>query len=103
MQNMSITDMLNNAWNWVVTFFQDHPAIAFQLLIGLVAGWLASFILGGGGLFRDLIIGMIGSVLGSFLQAQFGFHFGLPALAEQIAVATVGALVVIVIGRVLFR
>ena len=96
-------DTLTNIWNQVVAFFQTHPVLGMQLIIGLVAGWLASLVLGGRGLLRDLIIGMLGSVLGSYIQQIAGFHFGLPALAEQIAVATVGALVIIIIGRVIFR
>ena len=96
-------DTLINIWNQVVAFFQANPVLAMQLGIGLVAGWLASLLLGGKGLLRDLIIGMLGSVLGSFIQQVVGFHFGLPALAEQIAVATAGALVIIIIGRVIFR
>jgi len=96
-------DALLAIWNWLYAYFSTHPAMAMQLGIGLVAGWLASLLLGGKGLLRDLVIGMIGSVVGSFIQQIVGFHFGLPALAEQIVVATIGALVVIVVGRVIFR
>jgi uncharacterized membrane protein YeaQ/YmgE (transglycosylase-associated protein family) len=53
---------------------------------------------------RDLIIGMLGSVVGSYIQMVSGYHIAnVPALIEQIAVATLGALLVIIIGRVVFR
>ncbi|RYB03411.1 GlsB/YeaQ/YmgE family stress response membrane protein [Lichenibacterium ramalinae] len=42
------------------------------LLIGLVAGWLASLSLGGGGLWRDLVTGLVGAVVGAVLLRAFG-------------------------------
>ncbi len=38
------------------------------LAIGLVAGTLAGFVLGGGGLLRNLIVGVIGSFVGGYLH-----------------------------------
>ena len=35
--------------------------------IGLVAGWLAGLVLGGGGLLRNLIVGVIGAFVGGWL------------------------------------
>jgi uncharacterized membrane protein YeaQ/YmgE (transglycosylase-associated protein family) len=99
-----VQDALTAAWNWAYAFFVAHPVFGMQLLIGLVAGWLASLLLGGKGLLRDLIIGMLGSVVGSYIQMVSGYHIAnVPALIEQIAVATLGALLVIIIGRVVFR
>ena len=98
-------DTLLNFWNQIVAFFQAHPALGWQLLIGLAAGCLASLLLGGRGLIRDLIIGMLGSVLGSYLVLLTGYHIpgNLPDILQQIIVATAGALVIIVLGRVVFR
>ena len=45
--------------------------------IGLVAGWLASFVVGGSGLVRYLISGVIGSFVGSFLFSKAGIHLGI--------------------------
>ena len=42
------------------------------LAIGLIAGWLASLIVGGGGLLRDLITGLIGAFVGAFILRAFG-------------------------------
>jgi uncharacterized membrane protein YeaQ/YmgE (transglycosylase-associated protein family) len=42
------------------------------LVVGLIAGWLASQVMGGGGygLIGDIIIGIIGAVVGGFLAAN---------------------------------
>jgi uncharacterized membrane protein YeaQ/YmgE (transglycosylase-associated protein family) len=98
-----VQDALLAIWNWLYALFQANPILGMQLVIGLIAGWLASMLLGGRGLLRDLVIGMLGSVVGSYLQVISGYHFGLPMLAEQIVVATIGALIIIIIGRVIFR
>jgi len=40
-------------------------ALAAQLGIGLVAGWLASWIVGGSGLLRYALTGVVGSFVGT--------------------------------------
>lgn len=73
-----------------------------MLGIGLVAGWLASFIVGGGGLLRYIVTGVIGSFVGGFLFNALGVRLGLgSALAEQILVAAVGAIVVVLLARMI--
>lgn len=68
--------------------------------IGLVAGWLASLVLGGGGLIRYLISGLIGAVVGGFLFNLLGIDVNLGnAIVNQIVVATVGAIVVVFVAR----
>ncbi len=38
------------------------------IFIGLIAGWLATQILGGsGGLLRNLAVGLVGAIVGGFL------------------------------------
>ena len=74
------------------------------LAIGLVAGTLAGFVLGGGGLLRNLIVGVIGAFVGGWLLSAA--HISLPvgnALLSQIITATIGAIVVIVVARVVAR
>ena len=72
---------------------------------GLIAGWLAGLLLGGGGLIRNLVVGVIGAVLGGILVKSgllnLPFNFG--AWGNQIAVSTIGALIVIILARVLGR
>jgi uncharacterized membrane protein YeaQ/YmgE (transglycosylase-associated protein family) len=45
----------------------DMTALLIFLGIGLLAGWLASLVLGGGGLLRNLIVGVIGAFVGGWL------------------------------------
>ena len=46
--------------------------ILIWCVIGLVAGWLASLVLGGGGLIRYLVSGLIGAFVGGFLFNLLG-------------------------------
>ncbi|MEW5962005.1 MAG: GlsB/YeaQ/YmgE family stress response membrane protein [Pseudomonadota bacterium] len=72
---------------------------------GLIAGWLAGLLLGGGGLIRNLVVGIIGAFLGGAL-VQAGLlqlPFDLGAWGNQIVVSTVGAIVVIILARILGR
>jgi uncharacterized membrane protein YeaQ/YmgE (transglycosylase-associated protein family) len=77
-----------------------------MLINGLVAGWLAGLLLGGGGLIRNLFVGIIGAFLaGVLIKAgllTLPFTTGF-ALGDQIIVSTVGAILVIIIARVIAR
>ncbi|MBL6431581.1 MAG: GlsB/YeaQ/YmgE family stress response membrane protein [Alphaproteobacteria bacterium] len=74
--------------------------ILIWCVIGLVAGWLASLVLGGGGLIRYLISGLIGAFVGGFLFNLLGIDINLGnAIVNQIVVATVSAIVVVFVAR----
>jgi uncharacterized membrane protein YeaQ/YmgE (transglycosylase-associated protein family) len=78
----------------------DQRSLLYLLLVGLVAGWLASFVVGGGGLIRYLILGVIGSFVGGWLFSALNIRLGISnPTVEQILVATVGAIVVALIAR----
>lgn len=74
---------------------------------GLIAGWIAGLLLGGGGLIRSLIVGVIGAFIGGALVRQGWLNLNsLPFrtgsdFGDQIVVSTIGAVVVIVIARFL--
>lgn len=69
-------------------------------LIGLVAGFLASFIVGGGGLIQYLLSGVIGAFVGGYLLSALNINLGIKnALASQIVTATIGAIVVVLVAR----
>jgi uncharacterized membrane protein YeaQ/YmgE (transglycosylase-associated protein family) len=73
------------------------------IIIGLIAGWLASLVVGGGGgLIGYIIAGLIGSVVGGFLAQQFkiNLNFGNPFF-EQIVIAFVGAIIVLIIANII--
>lgn len=79
------------------------PIIVF-LAIGLVAGWLASLVLGGGGLLRNLIVGVIGSFVGGYVLNLAGVRLPIDNVwVSSIVTATIGALLVIVVARVVAK
>ena len=74
------------------------------LAIGLVAGTLAGFVLGGGGLLRNLIVGVIGSFVGGYVLTMAKISLPIEnVLLSQVITATIGAVVVIIIARVIAR
>ena len=73
----------------------DFDTILIWVLVGLVAGFLASHLaLGRGlGLFGDTIVGIIGAFIGGFVAALFHFSIavvGHPIISEMI-IAFIGA------------
>lgn len=80
----------------------DATALIVMAVIGIVAGWLAKLILGGsGGLISYLITGIIGSFVGGFVLNAVGLNLGIKnALASQIVTATIGAIIVIILARI---
>lgn len=80
----------------------DAKAIVTWIIIGLIAGWLASLIVGGGGLVRYLITGLIGAFVGGFLANRFNIRLNLGnAFLEQIIISAVGAIVVVLLARLI--
>ena len=75
------------------------------LIVGLIAGWLAGKIMGGGGfgLIGDIIIGIIGAFIGTWLWGVL--H--LPVIANfwvsAIVISTVGACILLFIIRLVKR
>ncbi len=79
----------------------DTRSLLIFLAIGLVAGFLASFIVGGGGLVRYLITGVIGAFVGGYLFGALGINVGGSVLVSQIITATVGAIIVVLLARLI--
>ncbi len=79
----------------------DTRSLLVFLAIGLVAGFLASFIVGGGGLVRYLITGVIGAFVGGYLFSALGISIGGNALLSQIITSTVGAIIVVLLARLI--
>lgn len=76
--------------------------IVIIVLIGIIAGWLASLVVGGGGLLRYLITGIIGAFVGGFIFNALGVKMRLGnAFLEQIVMAAVGAIVVVLLARLI--
>ena len=73
------------------------------IVVGLIAGWLASQVMRGGGygLIGDIIVGIVGAVIGGFLAGAF---LNMPNAVNginvtSILVAFVGALILIAVLR----
>jgi uncharacterized membrane protein YeaQ/YmgE (transglycosylase-associated protein family) len=81
----------------------DFDTILIWVLVGLVAGFLASHLaLGRGlGLFGDTVVGIIGAFIGGFLAAVFHFNIavvGHPIVSEVI-IAFIGAALLLLVVR----
>lgn len=82
------------------------------IVIGAIAGWLASVVLRGRGMrpIWNVIIGLIGAVVGGFIFQIFKIQVP-PSLAAikldlslaQIIIAFVGAIVVLLLVHLLYR
>jgi len=75
------------------------------IIVGLVAGVLASLVMGGGyGIIGDIIIGIVGAFIGGWIFRQLGWHspFG-GRLAGPIFIAFIGALVLLFLLRLIRR
>ena len=72
--------------------------------IGLVAGWLASAVLRGGlGVVGDIVVGVVGALVGGVVFRALHLRVPFHGLASQIFVAFVGALLLLLVVRVLRR
>lgn len=80
----------------------DGKSVVIALLIGLIAGWLASFIVGGGGIVQYLLSGVIGSFVGSFALNRFGINLGIQnEYVRDVVTATIGAIIVVILARLI--
>lgn len=90
---------------------QPYWPYILMALNGLIAGWLASLLLGGGGLIRDLFIGILGAFVGGFLVNAGLLHLPDSIMAyanmvphgPQILISTIGALLIIILARIIWR
>ena len=72
------------------------------IAIGLVAGWLASAVAGGGfGVIGDIVVGIVGAFIGGFIFRGLHVHVPFSGIPGTINVAFVGALVLLVLLRVI--
>lgn len=76
-------------------------SILIWLFIGLLAGWLTGKLTRGRGfgVIGDLLLGLIGGVIGGWLFGLLGIHAG--GFLGSLAAATVGAVILVAIARLL--
>lgn len=75
------------------------------LLVGLIAGLLASYAIGGigYGLLGDIIVGIVGAVVGGWLFARLGWSAPFGGLAGTVFVAFIGAVLLLLTLRAVRR
>ncbi len=77
---------------------QFHDLIWF-LIVGGLAGWIASVLVDGGGMgiITDIVIGVLGAFLGGFLAYQF--NIAIYGFWGVLVTAIIGAVILLVIFR----
>lgn len=73
------------------------------IIVGLIAGVLASLVMGGTGygIIGDIIVGIVGAFVGGWLFAQLGVAAPWGGLAGTIFVAFIGAVVLLFLLRLI--
>lgn len=82
---------------------EQTRSFVIWIIIGIVAGWLASLVVGGAGnLLGYLIAGLVGSVVGGWLAARFNWRLNVGnALVEQLIISAIGAIIVLIVVRII--
>lgn len=70
------------------------------IILGLIAGVIAQFLVGGGfGLIGSILLGIVGAVVGGFIASALGLGTVDGLDLGSIAIAVLGAVVVLLIAR----
>lgn len=77
-------------------------ALIFWIVVGLIAGFLASVVMRGGGygIVGDIIVGIVGALIGGFIMNALGLSTG-GNIIWSIVVAFIGACILIAILRLI--
>lgn len=74
------------------------------IVIGLLAGWIASVVMRSGhSVIEDIILGIIGALVGGFIMNSFGSAGVTGFNLYSFLVAILGSIVIIAIGRAIHR
>jgi uncharacterized membrane protein YeaQ/YmgE (transglycosylase-associated protein family) len=77
----------------------ELPGLVAWVVIGLIAGWIATSIMGGSrGVLWNSLIGMVGALVGGLLFSLLGLG-GASNFVGSIVIATVGAILILAIVR----
>jgi uncharacterized membrane protein YeaQ/YmgE (transglycosylase-associated protein family) len=79
----------------------ETRALLIFVFIGLFAGFVAHFLLGGGGgVLRYLVTGLIGAFVGGYLFDVLNIDLGIRnRLVSHIVTASIGAIIVVILAR----
>lgn len=80
----------------------DTRSILIFLGIGLLAGFLAGLVVGGGNILLYLVWGIVGSFVGGFLFSALKIDLGIKnPIVTQIITSTIGAIIVVIAARLI--
>ncbi|ASK88825.1 transglycosylase [Sphingorhabdus sp. SMR4y] len=86
---------------------EEHMGWIIALIVGGIAGWLASMVMGRDasmGVFWNIVVGIIGSVIGNFVGGYFGFGGSIQEFSIiGLFTAFVGAVVLLLILNLIQR
>jgi uncharacterized membrane protein YeaQ/YmgE (transglycosylase-associated protein family) len=85
---------------------EDSMSIIAWLVLGLIAGFIASKIVNktGEGLILDIVLGIIGAIVGGFLATRLFGESDVTGLnLYSIVVAIIGAIIVLLLYHLVFR
>ncbi len=85
--------------------FGAYTPLVTLVVVGLIAGWISGMLFGQRGLIRYLVVGILGALLGGYVfHGLLNVSFGLgSAFLDQVAVATIGAVAVMLLARGIAR
>jgi uncharacterized membrane protein YeaQ/YmgE (transglycosylase-associated protein family) len=80
-------------------------SILAWLVVGLIAGFLASKVINktGSGIVLDIVLGVVGALVGGFIFNSLGHSAPTGINLYSIFVAFVGAVIVLVVYHLIFR
>lgn len=78
--------------------------LVITAIVGIVAGWLASVVVGGPrGLIGYLITGLIGAFVGNYVLNAVGWKPNLGNdIVDSIATSAIGAIIVVILAKLIF-
>lgn len=85
--------------------FGAYTPLVTLVVVGLIAGWISGMLFGQRGLIRYLVVGILGALLGGYVfHGLLNVSLGLgSAFLDQVAVATIGAVAVMLLARGIAR
>jgi uncharacterized membrane protein YeaQ/YmgE (transglycosylase-associated protein family) len=82
----------------------ENMNILFWVILGAIAGWIASIIMKSAhGMLEDIILGIIGAFVGGFIMNAFGAPGVTGFNLYSLIVAVIGAIILIFLGRLIHR
>ena len=77
-----------------------------MIVLGAIAGWIASVIMGTNdsqGMLMDIVLGIVGAIVGGFVMTFFGQPGVTGFNLYSLIVSTIGAVLLIGLGRMFTR